>query len=75
MISAFVRLFALRPFLSMAILGVPVFTLLVVGFFAIWAVKLLFFVVLPIGLVVWLVRRMTRSKAPVSPVQPIDPVI
>jgi len=75
MISAFVRLFALRPFLSMAILGVPVFTLIVVGFFAIWAVKLLFFVVLPIVLVVWLVRKVTRSKAPVAPVQPIDPVI
>ncbi len=75
MLSAFARLFALRPLLSMAILGVPVFTLVAIGFFAIWAVKLLFFVVLPIVLVVWLVRKMTRSKAPAAPIQPIDPVI
>lgn len=75
MLSAFVRLFALRPILSMAILGVPVFTLIVIGFFAIWAVKLLFFVVLPIVLVVWLVRKVTRSTGTATPVPPIDPVI
>ena len=75
MLTAFARLFALRPLLSMAILGVPVLTLVAIGFFALWAVKLLFFVVLPIVLVVWLVRKMTRSKGASAPVQPIDPVI
>ncbi len=75
MLSAFARLFALRPLLSMAILGVPVLTLVAVGFFAIWVVKLLFFVVLPIVLVVWLVRKVTRNKGAAAPVQPIDPVI
>lgn len=75
MLTAFARLFALRPLLSMAILGVPVFTLIVIGFFAIWAVKLLFFVVLPIVLVVWLVRKVSRSKTSPAPVRPIDPVV
>lgn len=66
MLSAFAQLFALRPLLSMAILGVPVVTLIVIGFFAIWAVKLLFFVVLPIVLVVWLVRKFSRSQSGVA---------
>ena len=66
MLSAFARLFALRPLLSMAILGVPVFTLVMIGFFALWFLKILFFVVLPIGLVIWLVRKfMRREPAPV----------
>lgn len=65
MLSAFAKLFALRPLLSMAILGVPVLTLIAIGFFALWAFKLLIFVVLPIVLVVWLIRRVTRPSAPV----------
>ncbi len=66
MLSAFAKLFALRPLLSMAILGVPVLTLVAVGFAAIWALKLLFFVVLPVGLVIWLVRKFMRSNRGVS---------
>jgi hypothetical protein len=66
MLSAFARLFALRPLLSMAILGVPVLTLVMIGFFALWFVKILFFVVLPIGLVIWLMRKFVRrDSAPV----------
>lgn len=64
MLSTFAKLFALRPFLSMAILGVPVITLVIIGFVALWALKILFFVVLPIVLVVWLVRKFTRSRPP-----------
>jgi hypothetical protein len=70
MLSAFARLFALRPLLSMAILGVPVLTLLAIGFAAIWFLKILFFVVLPIGLVIWLVRTFTRRDP--SPVVPSE---
>jgi len=66
MLSTIARLFALRPLLSMAILGVPVLTLVAIGFAAIWFLKILFFVVLPIGLVIWLARKfMRRSPAPV----------
>jgi len=57
MFAALLRLFALRPLLTMAILGFPLILLVAVGLFAILALKLLVFVVLPIALVVWLVRR------------------
>jgi hypothetical protein len=70
MLSSLVKLFALRPLLSMAILGVPVLTLIAIGFFALWAVKILFFVVLPIVLVVWLIRRVTRPRVVVASAEP-----
>ena len=62
MIAAFLRLFALRPFLSMAILGFPLMLLVAVGLITIYALKFIFFIVLPIALVVWLVRRFTRPR-------------
>ncbi|MEQ1691180.1 MAG: hypothetical protein ABMA00_07845 [Gemmatimonas sp.] len=60
MIASLFRLLALRPLLSMAILGIPVLMLVAVGLVTIFAVKALIFVVLPIVLVVWLVRRFMR---------------
>lgn len=62
MIALFLRLFALRPLLSAAILGIPVLVLIAVGLFTIYAVKFLVFVVLPVGLVIWLVRRFRRRN-------------
>ena len=62
MISALLRLFALRPFLTMAILGIPVVLLIVVGLVTIVAFKFLVFIVLPIAAVVWLTRRVFRSR-------------
>jgi hypothetical protein len=70
MLSAFAKLFAIRPLLSMAILGVPVLTLIAIGFFALWAFKILIFVVLPIVLVVWLIRRITRPRVVVAAAEP-----
>lgn len=61
MITALLRLFALRPLLSLAIFGIPIMVLVAVGLFTILALKLLVFVVLPILVVVWLYKRMTRS--------------
>ena len=57
MLSAILRLFAIRPLLSLAILGIPVILLIAVGLITIVAMKFLIFVVLPIVLVVWVVRR------------------
>ena len=62
MISALLRLFALRPFLTMAILGIPVIVLVMVGLITIWAFKFLVFIVLPIAIVVWLARRVLRPS-------------
>ncbi len=61
MISSLLRLFALRPFLTMAILGIPVIVLIAVGLLTIVLVKVVVFVVLPIVLVVWVVRRLFRT--------------
>lgn len=62
MIAALLRLFALRPLLTMAILGFPIILLIVVGLFAIFAFKFLIFIVLPVAAVVWLVRRLRRTE-------------
>lgn len=61
MISSLLRLFALRPFLTMAILGIPVIVLIAVGLLTIMLMKVLVFVVLPIMAAVWLVRRLFRK--------------
>jgi len=61
MLAAIARLFFLRPFLSLAILGVPVIILIAVGLLTIVALKFLVFVVLPIALIVWVVRKLFSS--------------
>ena len=60
MIVALLRLFALRPLLSIAIFGIPLIVLAAVGLFTILALKLLVFVVLPVVAVVWLYRKLSR---------------
>jgi hypothetical protein len=62
MLSSLLRLFALRPFLTMAILGIPVIVLIAVGLLTIVMLKLLVFVVLPIVVAIWLVRRLFRQE-------------
>jgi hypothetical protein len=61
MITALLRLFALRPLLTLAIFGIPLFVLVAVGLFTIIALKLLVFVVLPVAVVVWAYRKWSRS--------------
>jgi type IV secretory pathway VirB3-like protein len=61
MLVALLRLFALRPLLTLAIFGIPIFVLVAVGLFTILAFKVIVFVVLPIVAIVWLVRRFSRS--------------
>ena len=60
MFAAIARLFVLRPFFTMAILGIPVIILIAVGLFTIVALKFLVFVVLPIALVVWVLRKLFK---------------
>lgn len=57
MLAAILRLFALRPFLTMAIFGIPIIILVAVGLITIMALKFLVFIVLPIVAVIWLVRK------------------
>lgn len=62
MIAALLRLFALRPLLTMAILGIPIVVLILIGLFTVIAVKLLVFVVLPVVAVIWLLRTFLRPR-------------
>lgn len=57
MLSAIARLFVLRPFFTLAVLGVPVIILIAVGLLTIWVLKFVVFVVLPIALIVWVIRK------------------
>ena len=57
MIVSILRLFVLRPFLTMAILGIPVVILIAVGLFTIMALKFFIFVVAPILLIIWVIRK------------------
>ena len=56
MLAGILRLFALRPFLTLAIFGIPVVILIAIGLFTVMALKFLVFIVLPIFLVVWILR-------------------
>ena len=67
MIAALLRLFALRPLLTITILGIPILLLVAIGLFTVIALKVLFFVVLPIALVIWLLRRVCRSNCDRDP--------
>ncbi len=58
MIASILRLFALRPFLTMAILGIPVMLLIAIGLMTVMVLKFVVFVVLPIALIVWIFRKL-----------------
>ena len=62
MIASLIRLFALRPFLTMGILGFPVLMLIALGLLTIFVLKIVVFVVLPVALLVWIWRRMRRPS-------------
>ncbi len=62
MLGAILRLFALRPLLTLAVLGIPVIVLIAVGLITIMALKFLVFVALPIALMVWLFRKFFGSN-------------
>ena len=67
MIAAILRLFALRPFFTLALFGVPLIALVVVGLFTIMVIKFLIFIVLPIALLVWLLRKVLRPGDDCAP--------
>ena len=67
MLASILRLFALRPFLTMAIFGIPIIILVAIGLITIMALKFLVFIVLPIVLVVWLFRKVFGKAVSFSP--------
>jgi len=61
MLTALLRLFALRPILAGSLVGIPILTLIMLGLATALFLKLLLFVVLPIMLCLWLVRSLRRA--------------
>lgn len=57
MLQLILRLFALRPLLSIAIFGIPVLALIAIGLATVVALKVLVFFVLPLAFISWLLRR------------------
>ena len=66
MLAGIARLFMLRPFFTMAILGIPVAILIAVGLFTIMALKLFVYIILPIILVVWVLRKLFGNNGTTS---------
>jgi len=63
-VQSLLRLLALRPFMGMAILGVPIVVLIGLGLLVVVTFKVaaaLFVPLLVVGAIVWLVRRMRRA--------------
>lgn len=57
MLGSILRLVALRPLLSFAVLGIPVIILVAIGLVTIAALKFLLFIVLPIVVIIWVARK------------------
>ena len=66
MIAMIARLFVLRPLLGVAILGVPVLALVAIGLATVAVLKVLFFVVLPIALIAYVVKRVLKPHDSLS---------
>lgn len=62
-LNLILKLIALRPLLSIGIFGVPIIALILIGLFAIAALKVVAFVVIPAVLLYWLVRTVRKSRA------------
>jgi hypothetical protein len=61
-LNLLLKLFALRPLFSIAIFGIPIVALVLIGLFAVAAVKLVVFVAVPLVLVLWAWRALRRSS-------------
>ena len=66
MLTSILKLFALRPILSLAILGFPIILLVAVGLLTIMALKFLIFVVAPIVIIIWVFKKIF-GKGEASP--------
>ncbi len=62
MLTALLRLFALRPILAGSLLGIPLLTLILLGLATAVFLKLLLFVGLPILLGLWLLRLIRKPQ-------------
>lgn len=67
MLGTILKVIALRPILTLSILGLPIILLVAVGLLTIMALKFLIFVVVPIVIVIWVVRKIFgKDEGPVT---------
>jgi hypothetical protein len=66
MLTSLTRLFHLRPFFTLAILGIPAIVLVMIGLFTVFALKFFVFFVLPVLAIVWLARKVFRRPGPAT---------
>jgi hypothetical protein len=63
-VQSLLRLLALRPFMGMAILGVPILVLIGLGLLVVVTFKVVAALIVPllvVGAIVWFVRRLRRT--------------
>jgi hypothetical protein len=70
MLTAFLRLFALRPILAGSLLGIPIMTLLLLGLFTALMLKFVLYIVIPVSLVLLLLRALRKQRVPHSAAPP-----
>jgi len=61
MLTALLRLFALRPIFAGSLIGIPILTLILLGLATALFLKLLLYIVLPVTVVFVIVRSLRRS--------------
>jgi type IV secretory pathway VirB3-like protein len=67
MLGKILSVIALRPLLTLSILGLPIILLVAVGLLTILALKFLIFVVAPIVIIIWVVRKIFGNNEPTPP--------
>jgi hypothetical protein len=60
-LNLILKLIALRPLLSMGIFGIPIIGLILLGLFAVAALKIVLFLLIPAALIFWVVRARRKS--------------
>lgn len=70
MLTALLRLFAIRPILAGTLLGIPILTLILLGLAAAVLLKVVLFVVIPVTVAWWIVKRIRRASVN-EPVQTV----
>jgi hypothetical protein len=67
MLGKILSVIALRPLLTLSIRGLPIILLVAVGLLTILALKFLIFVVAPIVIIIWVVRKIFGNNEPTPP--------
>jgi hypothetical protein len=62
-LNLILKLIALRPLLSMAVFGIPVIGLILLGLFAVAVLKIVLILAIPAGVLFWVMRSRRKSAS------------